>query len=206
MLFGIDLAERQRPRLHAVPGRARGRAGHRSRVSGRDAGGVEPSRSQADGHLPDPSRRPARSCSIPPIPATSSTGTTDARFQIRAAQVTTPDGGNEIRIRDDAKSPWRDLAERGHRTRSSTSSASRPTAAPRTSVSSLGRDTAALVERNIATGAEKGHRGIGGGRRRRSSSITDEAYRRGGPFAPGRTSWTVVDPALRGGLRRPSRS
>jgi len=32
---------------------------------------------------------------------------TDGDFQVRGAQVTTPDGGTEIRVRDDAKSPWR---------------------------------------------------------------------------------------------------
>jgi dipeptidyl aminopeptidase/acylaminoacyl peptidase len=31
----------------------------------------------------------------------------DNRFQMRAAQVTLPDGGTEIRVRDDVKSPWR---------------------------------------------------------------------------------------------------
>src|SRR5262245_12143497 len=31
----------------------------------------------------------------------------DPNFQVRAAQVSTSDGGTEIRIRDDAKSPWK---------------------------------------------------------------------------------------------------
>lgn len=31
----------------------------------------------------------------------------DSNFQVRAAQVYLPDGGNEIRIRDDGNSPWR---------------------------------------------------------------------------------------------------
>ena len=31
----------------------------------------------------------------------------DNKLQVRAAQVTLPDGGTEIRVRDDAKSPWR---------------------------------------------------------------------------------------------------
>src|SRR5262245_2381459 len=31
----------------------------------------------------------------------------DAQFQIRAGQVSTPDGGTEIRIREDVRSPWR---------------------------------------------------------------------------------------------------
>jgi dipeptidyl aminopeptidase/acylaminoacyl peptidase len=37
----------------------------------------------------------------------------DHNLQIRAAQVTTDDGGTIIRVRDDAKSPWRDLIQWG---------------------------------------------------------------------------------------------
>jgi dipeptidyl aminopeptidase/acylaminoacyl peptidase len=37
----------------------------------------------------------------------------DHELQVRAAQVTTPDGGIIIRVRDDAKSPWRDLMKWG---------------------------------------------------------------------------------------------
>ena len=37
----------------------------------------------------------------------------DHELQVRAAQVTTPDGGIIIRVRDDAKSPWRDLMRWG---------------------------------------------------------------------------------------------
>jgi len=31
----------------------------------------------------------------------------DATLQVRGAQIVPPDGGTEIRIRDDLKSPWR---------------------------------------------------------------------------------------------------
>jgi dipeptidyl aminopeptidase/acylaminoacyl peptidase len=37
----------------------------------------------------------------------------DNALQIRAAQATTPDGGTIIRVRDDAKSPWRELIKWG---------------------------------------------------------------------------------------------
>jgi dipeptidyl aminopeptidase/acylaminoacyl peptidase len=37
----------------------------------------------------------------------------DHDLQVRAAQVTTDDGGTIIRVRDDAKSPWRDLVKWG---------------------------------------------------------------------------------------------
>ncbi|HEY1271123.1 MAG TPA: S9 family peptidase [Terriglobales bacterium] len=37
----------------------------------------------------------------------------DHALQVRAAQVTTPEGGTIIRVRDDAKSPWRELMKWG---------------------------------------------------------------------------------------------
>src|SRR6201997_3043561 len=37
----------------------------------------------------------------------------DHDLQVRAAQVTTADGGTLIRVRDDAKSPWRELIQWG---------------------------------------------------------------------------------------------
>ena len=80
--------------------------------------------------------------------------TTDAKFQVRGAQVKLPDGGTEIRIREDAKSPWKswlkasptEILNLGDFTLDGKSV---------TLVSSIGRDTAAVVEKNIATGAEK---------------------------------------------------
>jgi dipeptidyl aminopeptidase/acylaminoacyl peptidase len=37
----------------------------------------------------------------------------DNKFQVRAARVTLPDGGGEIRVRDDPKSPWRSFRKWG---------------------------------------------------------------------------------------------
>ena len=37
----------------------------------------------------------------------------DHELQVRAAQATTPDGGTVIRVRDNAKSPWRELMKWG---------------------------------------------------------------------------------------------
>jgi dipeptidyl aminopeptidase/acylaminoacyl peptidase len=37
----------------------------------------------------------------------------DNKFQVRAVQVTLPDGGTEIRVRDDVKSPWRSFQKWG---------------------------------------------------------------------------------------------
>ena len=121
---------------------------------------------------------------------------TDAKFQVRAAQVKTPDGGTEIRIRDDAKSPWKSWLKVG------------PaeildfidfTADGKSAYleSSIGRDTAAVLEKNIASGTEKVI----------ASSLEVDA---GGflihpkkhviqavAFSPGRTTWTVLDPSVK---------
>ena len=123
----------------------------------------------------------------------------DAQFQIRAAQVATPEGGTEIRVRDDAKSPWKTWIKVG------------PdeildfldfTADGKSAyvLSSVGSDTARVVERNIATNAE---------RVLASSAEVDaegtlidprthvlQAVR----FAPGRARWTVTDPSVKADL------
>jgi dipeptidyl aminopeptidase/acylaminoacyl peptidase len=121
---------------------------------------------------------------------------TDAKFQVRAAQVKTPDGGTEIRIRDDVKSPWKSWLKVGPAeilgfldfTLDGKSA---------TLLSSIGRDTAVAVEKNIVTGAEKVL----------ASSLEVDA---GGflihpkthvvqavAFSPGRTAWTVLDPSVK---------
>ena len=120
----------------------------------------------------------------------------DARLQVRAAQVSTPDGGTEIRIRDDVHAPWRSWLKVG------------PdeilefidfTADGQAAFlkSSIGFDTARVVQKNLATGAET------------TVAASDEVDAGGvviNPrrhvveavsFAPGRAQWTVVDPAVK---------
>jgi dipeptidyl aminopeptidase/acylaminoacyl peptidase len=121
----------------------------------------------------------------------------DPTFQIRAAQIITPDGGNEIRIRDDAKSEWRTWMKVGSEEilRFVDFTADGKSAIL---VSSIGSDTARVVERNIATGEEK------------VIASSDEADA-GNPmvhptrhivqavsFAPGRLRWEVIDPSVKG--------
>ncbi len=120
----------------------------------------------------------------------------DAKFQVRAAQIKTADGGTEIRIRDDVKSPWKSWLKVG------------PaeildfidfTADGKSAYleSSIGRDTAAVLEKNIASRTEKVI----------ASSLEVDA---GGflihpkkhviqavAFSPGRTTWTVLDPSVK---------
>ena len=122
--------------------------------------------------------------------------TTDARFQVRGAQVKTPDGGTEIRIRDDAKSPWKSWLKVGP---AEILNLVDFTLDGKSAVltSSIGRDTAAVVERNIATGAEKVLA---------SSPEVDAGTLLIHPkshvvqavgFSPGRTAWTVLDPSVK---------
>jgi len=120
----------------------------------------------------------------------------DAKFQVRAAQIATPDGGTEIRIRDDVRSPWRSWLKVGPE---EILGFLEFTADGRGAFirSSIGSDTARIVERDIATGAEKviasSPEVDAGGvfihpRRRIVQAVS---------FAPGRSRWTVVDPAVK---------
>lgn len=121
---------------------------------------------------------------------------TDPKFQIRAAQVSTPDGGTEIRIRDDVKSPWKSWMKVGPEEILDFLSF---TADGKSAylISSLGRDTAAVVERNIATGAEKV---IAASPEVDAGNVVVHPTKyvvQAVSFAPGRVSWTVVDPSVK---------
>ena len=121
---------------------------------------------------------------------------TDARFQVRGAQVKTPDGGNEIRIRDDVKSPWKAWLKTGP-AEILTLVDFTADGKSVTLLSSIGRDTAAVVEKNVATGAEKviasSPEVDAGGFLVHPKTHVVQAV----SFAPGRTSWTVLDPSVK---------
>lgn len=120
----------------------------------------------------------------------------DAKLQIRAAEIATPDGGSEIRIRDDVKSPWKTWIKVGPEeilnfvdfTADGKSA---------TLVSSIGSDTARVVERNIATNAEKvlasSTEVDAEGELVHPRSHVVQAVR----FAPGRAHWVVTDPSVK---------
>ena len=120
---------------------------------------------------------------------------TDAKFQVRAAQVSTPDGGTEIRIRDDAKAPWKTLLKVGPEEILDFEDFSfdGKSAYLKTSV---GSDTARLVEHNLATGAEKvlaASPEVDAGAvliQPRTHAVQAVS------FAPGRSTWTVLDPPV----------
>jgi dipeptidyl aminopeptidase/acylaminoacyl peptidase len=120
----------------------------------------------------------------------------DAKFRVRAGQAQTPDGGTDLRVRDDVKSPWRTLVKVGPDEILDMQDFN----ADGTAVvlkSSIGRDTAALVEKNLSTGAEKVLA---------SSSEVDAGdvvihpktrVVQAVSFAPGRASWTALDPTVK---------
>jgi dipeptidyl aminopeptidase/acylaminoacyl peptidase len=120
----------------------------------------------------------------------------DPKLQIRAAQIQTPDGGTEIRVRDDVQSPWRSWIKVGPEeildfvdfTADGKSA---------TLISSIGSDTARVIEKSLAGGGEKIVA---------ASSEVDAGSVMVHPrthvveavsFAPGRTTWTIVDPAVK---------
>jgi hypothetical protein len=77
----------------------------------------------------------------------------DPDFQVRAAQVITPDGGTEIRIRDDSRSPWKAWIKVGPEEILGFIGFA-PGGRSAYLLSSIGSDTARVVERDIATGKE----------------------------------------------------
>ena len=119
----------------------------------------------------------------------------DAKLQVRAAQISTPDGGTEIRIRDDVKSPWKTLLKVGPEEilEFEGFSADGKSAYLK---SSIGSDTARLVLRDLATGQEKllaVNEGVDAGdvlvnpRTHVAEAVS---------FSPGRTTWKVLDPSV----------
>lgn len=120
----------------------------------------------------------------------------DSKFQIRAAQAQLPDGGTEIRIRPDTTSPWKSWIKVGPEEILNFVDFSLDGKSAYL-ISSIGSDKARLVEKNIETGAEKVIA---------SSPVVDAEEVQINPdkknveavaFAPGRASWTVVDPAVK---------
>ena len=123
--------------------------------------------------------------------------TADAQLQVRAAQVSTPDGGTEIRIRDSVSAPWTTLLKVGPDEILEFEGFS----ADGKSVflkSSIGSDTARLVQRDLVTGTEK---------EVAASADVDAGEVVIHPkthivqavsFSPGRTSWKILDPSIQG--------
>jgi dipeptidyl aminopeptidase/acylaminoacyl peptidase len=120
---------------------------------------------------------------------------TDAKFQVRAAQAQTPDGGTEIRVRDDVKAPWKSLLKVGPDEILEFEDFSKDGGSAYLKTS-IGSDTARLVERNLATGAEKvlavSPEVDAGGVVIHPKTHVVQAV----SFAPGRATWKVLDPSV----------
>jgi dipeptidyl aminopeptidase/acylaminoacyl peptidase len=120
---------------------------------------------------------------------------TDAKFQVRAAQAQTPDGGTEIRVRDDVKAPWKSLQRVGPDEILDFEDFTKDGASVYLKTS-IGSDTARLVERNLATGAEKvlavSPEVDAGNVLIHPKSHVVQAV----SFAPGRATWKVLDPSV----------
>lgn len=120
----------------------------------------------------------------------------DAKLKVRAAQVQTPDGGTEIRIRDNEKSPWKSWMKVGPEENLDFLDFNADGTAGFL-LSSLGRDTAAVVERNLATGAEKvlaaSPEADAGAFFVNPKKHVVQAV----AFSPGRQKWTVLDPSVK---------
>ncbi len=121
----------------------------------------------------------------------------DARLSIRGAQVTTPEGGTEIRVRDSAKAPWRTILKAGLEENVDLVGFSHDGKSIFLNTS-LGHDTSRVVRRHLRSGAEKtlaGNPVVDAGRvlvnpRRHVVEAVS--------FATGRAGWQVVDPAVAG--------
>jgi dipeptidyl aminopeptidase/acylaminoacyl peptidase len=126
---------------------------------------------------------------------------TDSRFRVRLAVSVTPEGGTELRIRDDDKAPWRTFLKVGPEEILEALSFSKDGQSLFLK-SSIGRDTAAVIEKNLTTGVEKVIAA--------SDDVDVEAVMihptryevEAVQFAPGRASWKVVDPGVREDMDR----
>jgi dipeptidyl aminopeptidase/acylaminoacyl peptidase len=120
----------------------------------------------------------------------------DAQFRVRSAQIATPEGGTEIRVRADQQSPWKTILKVGPEEILNALGFTKDGQSLYL-MSSIGRDTAAVVEKSLADGKEK------------VLAVSDEVDagnvvihpRRyvveAVSFSPGRTRWQVVDPAVK---------
>ena len=79
----------------------------------------------------------------------------DNALQVRAAQVETPDGGTIIRVRNDAKSAWRELIKWGPDETFGNISGFSPDNKKIWIATSLDTNAARLLEMDVATGEQK---------------------------------------------------
>jgi dipeptidyl aminopeptidase/acylaminoacyl peptidase len=119
----------------------------------------------------------------------------DDKLEIRAAQIRTPDGGTEIRIREDINSPWKSWIKAGAEEILNFLDFTADGKGA-TLVASIGSDTARVVQRDIATNSEKV---IAASAEVDAGNVIIHPRThivQAVSFAPGRTQWTVTDPSV----------
>src|SRR6202022_4221529 len=121
---------------------------------------------------------------------------TDKNLNILAAEATTSDGGSEILVRDTPQASWRSLIKVGPEENLGLVDVTDDGKGV-VIESSIGSDTARVIRRDIATGAEKAIA---------SSDQVDAGIVQVNPntrvveavsFEPGRRTWNVIDPSVR---------
>lgn len=119
----------------------------------------------------------------------------DDDFKIRLGQVSTAEGGTELRVRDDVKSPWRSWMKVGPEENLGALEFTKDGKSVYVE-SSIGSDTARVLERNLATGAEKliahSPEVDCGDVMIHPKTKKVEAV----SFEPGRRQWKVIDPSV----------
>jgi dipeptidyl aminopeptidase/acylaminoacyl peptidase len=119
----------------------------------------------------------------------------DSKFRVRAAQIATPDGGTEIRIRADDQSPWKTFLKVGPEEILGFLNFKKDGQSVYLQ-SSIGRDTAAVVQKSLADGKEKV---LAASEEVDAGDVLIHPRRyvvEAVSFSPGRTHWQVVDPAV----------
>jgi len=119
----------------------------------------------------------------------------DDDMVVRAATITTPDGGTEIRIRDSATGPWRTLMKAGMEDDLGALDFAKDGKSLFLSTS-IGTNTARLVSHEIASGKETVIASSD------DADLSDTMIHptrhvvQAAAFDPGRMHWTVVDPSI----------
>jgi dipeptidyl aminopeptidase/acylaminoacyl peptidase len=120
----------------------------------------------------------------------------DNALQVRAAQVQLPDGGTEIRVRDEAGTPWRVFQKWGPDETGGGIAGFAPDNQHVLLVSSVDANAARLLETDLDTGksrvaAEDAHYDVGGVLRHPKTHALEAVQ-----FVRARREWTALDPAL----------
>jgi dipeptidyl aminopeptidase/acylaminoacyl peptidase len=125
----------------------------------------------------------------------------DPKFRVRAAQAQTPDGGTQVRYRDDDKSPWKTLVTWGPEDADGRVIGFTADGDALWMTSSEGRDTLALVKRGLGGGEEKvvasDPKADAGGVLFNPNTHAVEAV----AFNRERVRWEAVDPAVAADLK-----